>query len=60
MLEGYTYAIEFNVQVTQAAKDEFAKNGYPEDAEEIQFWVVRTQEKPVTARLDFRLMPKPR
>ncbi len=33
LLEGYTYAIEFNVQVTQAAKDEFAKNGYPEDAE---------------------------
>lgn len=29
----YTYSVEFNIKVNQAAKDEFARNGYPKDAE---------------------------
>ena len=31
--KNYTYSVEFNIKVNQAAKDEFAQNGYPTDTE---------------------------
>lgn len=30
--EGYTYAVEFDIRVTQEAKNEFEVNGYPENS----------------------------
>lgn len=30
--EGYTYAVEFDIRVTQEAKNEFEANGYPENS----------------------------
>ena len=30
--EGYTYAVEFDIRVTQKAKNEFEVNGYPENS----------------------------